>query len=86
MRTIYLNEEAAAKHGGYALASFVGENGDSVYVNVFDIIETLQNEANSVAGDLMQNELNPGPDEFDRRYAIGRWDKLNELISLFKNS
>ena len=32
-----------------------------------------------------QDEITPSPEtETDRRYLIGKWDKLNELINLFK--
>lgn len=87
MRKIFINEVNANKCNGYALASnyAIGEK-DSAYVSVEDIINTLQNEANTIAGDLMTKELNPSPDgEIDRRYAIGKWDKLNELIYALKN-
>ena len=87
MKKIFINETKAAMCGGYALAAnYAVDEKDSAYISLEDIIETLQNEANTVAGDLMSQELNPSPEnEFDRRYAIGRWDKLNELINLFKN-
>lgn len=87
MRKIFINEVNANKCNGYAL-SFIYpiDEKDSAYVSVEDIIKTLQNEANQIAGDLMANEMNPSPDgELDRRYAIGKWDKLNELISELKN-
>ena len=88
MKKIFINEVNANRCNGYALASnyAIGEK-DSAYVSVEDIINTLQNEANIIAGDLMSKELNPSPDtETDRRYLIGRWDKLNELIYLFKEN
>ena len=88
MRKIYLDETKAARCNGYALATnYAIEEKDAAYISLQDIIETLQNEANTIAADLMNRELNPSPEnEFDRRYAIGRWEKLNELIYLFKNN
>ena len=87
MRKIFLDETKASRCNGYALAAnYAVDEKDSAYISLEDIIETLQNEANAIAGDLMSQELNPSPEnEFDRRYYIGRWDKLNELINLFKN-
>ena len=87
MRKIYIDETKASRCNGYALATnYAIEEKDAAYVSLEDIINTLQNEANTIAGDLMNQELNPSPEnEFDRRYAIGRWEKLNELIGYFKN-
>lgn len=88
MRKYYINERYADSHSGNAIASTYSTDGlDAVYVSVADIIETLQNEANEIAGTLMTNELNPSPEtETDRRYSIGRWDKLNELINVLKGN
>ena len=88
MRKIYIDETKASRCNGYALATnYAIEEKDAAYISLQDIIETLQNEANTIAGDLMNQELNPSPEnEIDRRYAIGRWEKLNELIYLFKNN
>lgn len=87
MKKIFINEVSANKHNGFALASnYAIDEKDSAYVSVEDIINTLQNEANVIAGDLMSGELKPSPEnEIDRRYAIGKWDKLNELIYTLKN-
>lgn len=87
MKKVYINEKSASMRYGFVLASNNGiiEEGDKTYASVEDIINTLQNEANVIAGDLMSKEMNPSPEnEIDRRYAIGKWDKLNELITLFK--
>jgi hypothetical protein len=88
MRKIYIDETKASRCNGYALATnYAIEEKDAAYISLQDIIETLQNEANTIAADLMNQELNPSPEnELDRRYAIGRWEKLNELIYLFKNN
>ena len=88
MRKIYIDETKASRCNGYALATnYALEEKDAAYVSLEDIINTLQNEANTIAADLMNQELNPSPEnEIDRRYAIGRWEKLNELIYLFKNN
>lgn len=88
MRKIFIDETKASRCNGYALATnYAIEEKDAAYVSLEDIINTLQNEANAIAADLMTQELNPSPEnELDRRYAIGRWDKLNELIYLFKNN
>ena len=88
MKKIYIDETKASRCNGYALATnYAIEEKDAAYISLQDIIETLQNEANTIAGDLMNQELNPSPEnEIDRRYAIGRWEKLNELIYLFKNN
>ena len=88
MRKIFIDETKASRCSGYALATnYAVEEKDAAYVSLEDIINTLQNEANTIAGDLMSQEMNNSPEnEFDRRYAIGRWDKLNELIYLFKNN
>ena len=88
MRKIYIDETKATRCNGYALATnYAIEEKDAAYISLQDIIETLQNEANTIAGDLISQELNPSPEnELDRRYAIGRWEKLNELIYLFKNN
>jgi len=88
MRKIFIDETKASRCSGYALASnYAVEEKDAAYVSLEDIINTLQNEANAIAADLMNQELNPSPEnELDRRYAIGRWEKLNELIYLFKNN
>lgn len=88
MRKIFIDETKASKCGGYCLASnYAVDEKDAAYVSLEDIIDILQSDANTTAGDLMLQEMNPSPEnEFDRRYAIGRWDKLNELISLFKNN
>lgn len=88
MRKIFIDETKASRCNGYALAAnYAVDEKDAAYVSVEDIIDILQNEANTVAGDLMMHELNASPEnEFDRRYAIGRWDKLNELLNLFKNN
>ena len=88
MRKIYIDETKASRCNGYALATnYAIEEKDAAYVSLEDIINTLQNEANMIAADLMNQELNPSPEnELDRRYAIGRWEKLNELIYLFKNN
>ena len=82
MRKIFINEVNASRCNGYALASDCAiEEKDSAYASVEDMINSLQTEANAIAGDLMSNELNPSPEtEMDRRYLIGKWDKLNELI------
>lgn len=87
MRKYYINEMYAGSHNGNAIASLCNTDGfDNVYISVDDIINSLQAEANEIAGNLLMNELNPSPEtETDRRYLIGRWDKLNELINLFKN-
>ena len=87
MRKIFINEVDANRCNGYALASnYAIDEKDSAYVSVWDMINTLQNEANIIAGDLMSGELKPSPEnEIDRRYAIGKWDKLNELIYTLKN-
>lgn len=88
MRKIFINEVDASRRNGYALAgNYAIDEKDSAYVSVEDMINTLQNEANIIAGDLMSKEMNPSPDgEIDRRYAIGKWDKLNELIYTLKNN
>lgn len=88
MRKIFIDETKASRCNGYALATnYAAEEKDAAYVSLEDIINTLQNEANTIAADLMNQELNPSPEnELDRRYAIGRWEKLNELIYLFKNN
>lgn len=88
MRKIFIDETKASRCSGYALATnYAVEEKDAAYVSLEDIINTLQNEANAIAADLMTQELKPSPEnELDRRYAIGRWDKLNELIYLFKNN
>lgn len=88
MRKIYIDETKASRCNGYALATnYAIVEKDAAYVSLEDIINTLQTEANTIAGDLMNQELNPSPEnELDRRYAIGRWEKLNELIYLFKNN
>lgn len=87
MRKLYINEKSAALHSGSALATqYCSEENTSRYISVEDIISTLQAEANKIAGDLMANELSPSPEaEIDRRYHIGKWDKLNELLYLFSN-
>jgi hypothetical protein len=88
MRKIFIDETKASVCSGYALASnYAVDEKDAAYVSLADIIDILQNEANTVAGDLLSQELtSTSPEnEFDRRYYIGRWDKLNELINLFKN-
>ena len=87
MRKYYINEMYAGSHNGNAIASQYNTDGfDNVYISVDDLINSLQAEANEIAGNLLMNELNPSPEtETDRRYLIGRWDKLNELINLFKN-
>ena len=87
MRKIYIDEAKASRCNGYVIATnYAVEEKDAAYVSLEDIINTLQNEANTIAGALMTQELNPSPEnEFDRRYAIGRWDKVNELINFFKN-
>lgn len=80
MRKIFINEVNASRCKGYALASnYAIEEKDSAYVSVEDMINILQTEANAIAGDLMSNEISPNG-EMDRRYLIGKWDKLNELI------
>lgn len=88
MRKYYINERYADSHSGNAIASTYSTDGlDAVYVSVEDIINSLQAEANEIAGNLMTGELSPSPEtETDRRYSIGRWDKLNELINLFKGN
>lgn len=88
MRKIYIDETKASRCNGYALATnYAIEEKDAAYVSLEDIINTLQTEANTIAADLMNQEMNPSPEnEIDRRYAIGRWEKLNELIYLFKNN
>ena len=87
MRKIFINEANANRCNGYALASnYAIDEKDSAYISVKDMIDILQNEANVIAGELMSKEMNPSPDaEIDRRYAIGKWDKLNELIYTLKN-
>lgn len=88
MRKIFIDETKASRCSGYALATnYAVEEKDAAYISLEDIINTLQNEANAIAGDLINQELQPSPEnELDRRYAIGRWEKLNELICLFKNN
>lgn len=88
MRKIFIDETKASRCSGYALATnYAFEEKDAAYVSLEDIINTLQTEANTIAADLMNQEMNPSPEnELDRRYAIGRWEKLNELIYLFKNN
>ena len=86
MRKYYINERYAGSHNGNAIASQYTDGNETAYVSVEDIVTTLQNEANEIAGTLMTNELSPSPEtETDRRYCIGRWDKLNELIKVFKD-
>ena len=88
MREYYINERYAGSHGGIAVASNINTDGyDARYVSVEDIIDVLQNEANVTAAKLMTGEINPSSpeNEFDRRYYIGRWDKLIELMDMFKN-
>lgn len=86
MRKIYINEKYAELHNGSAIASQFNTDGyDTCFVRLEDVINILQDEANETAGTLMTGELNPSTDnELDRRYYIGRWDKLNELIQLLK--
>lgn len=88
MRKYYINERYADSHNGNAIASTYSTDGlDAVYISVEDIINSLQAEANEIAGNLMTNELSPSPEtETDRRYSIGRWDKLNELINVLKGN
>lgn len=88
MRKYYINERYADSHSGNAIASTYSTDGlDAVYISLEDIINTLQAEANEIAGILMTNELSPSPEtETDRRYSIGRWDKLNELINVLKGN
>ena len=87
MKTIYTNEKYAEQNGCNAqVSSYATTEFNTGYVKVEDIINTLQNEANEIAGTLMAGEITPSPEtETDRRYLIGRWDKLNELINVFKN-
>lgn len=86
MRKYYINERYAGSHNGNAIASQYNTDGfDTVYICVEDLINSLQAEANEIAGNLMTNELSPSPEtETDRRYSIGRWDKINELINMLK--
>ena len=86
MKTIYTNEKYAEQNGCNAQASsYATTEFNTGYVRVADIIETLQNEANEIAGTLMTGEIQPSPEtETDRRYLIGKWDKLNELLTVFK--
>jgi len=88
MRKYYINERYADSHNGNAIASTYSTDGlDAVYISVEDVVNSLQAEANEIAGDLMAKELNPSPEnEIDRRYSIGRWDKLNELINVLKGN
>ena len=88
MRKYYINERYADSHSGNAIASTYNTDGlDAVYISLEDIINTLQAEANEIAGILMTNELSPSPEtETDRRYSIGRWDKINELINMLKGN
>ena len=87
MRKIFINEANANRCNGFALASnYAIDEKYSAYISVEDMINILQNEANVIAGELMSGELKPSPEnEIDRRYAIGKWDKLNELIYTLKN-
>ena len=86
MKKIFVNERYADSHNGNAIASQYNTDGsEAVYISVEDLINFLQAEANEIAGTLMTNELNPSPEtETDRRYSIGRWDKINELINMLK--
>ena len=86
MKTIFTNEKYAEQNGCNAqVSSYATTEFNTVYVRVEDIIGTLQNEANEIAGTLMAGEITPSPEtETDRRYLIGKWDKLNELINIFK--
>lgn len=85
MRKLFINEKSAALHNGYALATQYGsEENTSAYISIEDIIDTLQTEANRIAGNLMVDEMK-GESEMDRRYNIGKWEKLNELIDYFKS-
>lgn len=86
MKTIYANEKYAEQNGCNAqVSSYATTEFNTGYVKAEDIINTLQNEANEIAGTLMAGEITPSPEtETDRRYLIGKWDKLNELINLFK--
>lgn len=87
MKKIYTNEKYAEQNGCNAqVSTYWTAEFNTGYVKVEDIIDTLQNEANEIAGTLMAGEITPSPEtETDRRYLIGRWDKLNELINVFKN-
>lgn len=87
MKKIYTNEKYAMQNGCNAQASsYATTEFNTGYVKAEDIIDTLQSEANEIAGTLMAGEITPSPEtETDRRYLIGRWDKLNELINVFKN-
>lgn len=83
-RKLYINEKSIALHNGTALATqYCSEENTSAYISVEDIIDTLQTEANRIAGNLMVDEMK-GESEMDRRYNIGKWEKLNELITVFK--
>ena len=86
MKIIYTNEKYAEQNGCNAqVNNYATREFNTGYVKVEDIINTLQNEANEIAGTLMAGEITPSPEtETDRRYLIGKWDKLNELINLFK--
>lgn len=86
MKTIYTNEKYAEQNGCNAQANnYATLEFNTSYVKVEDIINSLQNEANEIAGTLMAGEITPSPNtETDRRYLIGKWDKLNELINFFK--
>ena len=86
MKTIFTNEKYAEQNGCNAqVNAYRTTEFNTDYVRVEDIIVTLQNEANEIAGTLMAGEIHPIPEtETDRRYLIGKWDKLNELINVFK--
>lgn len=89
MRKYYINERYAASHSGNAIASPNNTDGlDAVYISVEDVVNSLQAEANEIAGTLMSGEINPSSPETetDRRYLIGKWEKLNELINVFKEN
>lgn len=86
MKKIYVNEKYAEQNGCNAqVSSYATTEFNTGYVKVEDIIDTLQNEANEIAGTLMTGEIQPSPEtERDRSYLMGRWFKLNELINVFK--
>lgn len=86
MKTIFTNEKYAEQNGCNAqVSSYATTEFNTGYVKVEDLINFLQAEANEIAGTLMAGEITPSPEtETDRRYSIGRWDKINELINMLK--
>lgn len=86
MKDIFVNEKYAEQNGCNAqVSTYWTTEFNTRFVKVEDIIDTLQNEANEIAGTLMAGEKTPSPEtETDRRYLIGKWDKINELINVLK--